>query len=281
MILRTWSLSAMRLCALTLPILVLGFTFAPPSTAQTNTVASAQTQALNASAFRINESKLTQGGWLRGHAPSNTISLTLNGNDVPFQSDTKAFFIGFDRDFGPEAVLIAQTPYGPISSQLAITPRPWRLQHIKTPMRPSSMPSAEYQRIRTAERARIDTARTRPINSQGWTQRFIWPAQGRTSGVFGSQRIYAGQPGSYHSGLDIANTTGTPFIAPADGVVILATNEPFTLEGKLLMVDHGMGLSSAFLHASELLVREGETVRQGQVIGRIGSTGRSSGPHLH
>ena len=70
-------------------------------------------------------------------------------------------------------------------------------------------------------------------------------------------------------------------MAPAEGVVVLAADAPFTLEGNLLIIDHGMGLSSAFLHSSELLVREGESVRQGQVIGRIGMTGRATGPHLH
>jgi murein DD-endopeptidase MepM/ murein hydrolase activator NlpD len=100
--------------------------------------------------------------------------------------------------------------------------------------------------------------------------------------MFGSQRIYRGEPGAYHSGLDIATgASGTPFVAPADGVVILAAKEPFTLEGHLLMIDHGMGLNSAFLHCSQLLVEEGDRVRQGQLIGRIGATGRATGPHLH
>jgi murein DD-endopeptidase MepM/ murein hydrolase activator NlpD len=81
--------------------------------------------------------------------------------------------------------------------------------------------------------------------------------------------------------MDIAGPAGTPFVAPAGGVVILAASSPFTLEGNLLMIDHGMGLNSAFLHASALLVKKGDVVKQGQVIGRIGSTGRASGPHLH
>jgi murein DD-endopeptidase MepM/ murein hydrolase activator NlpD len=81
--------------------------------------------------------------------------------------------------------------------------------------------------------------------------------------------------------MDIAAAQGQDFVAPADGVVTLAANDAFTLEGHLLMIDHGMGLNSAFLHASELLVKEGDLVRQGQVIGRVGATGRASGPHLH
>ena len=81
--------------------------------------------------------------------------------------------------------------------------------------------------------------------------------------------------------MDIAAPQGQDFVAPADGVVTLAANDVFTLEGHLLMIDHGMGLNSAFLHASELLVKEGDLVRQGQVIGRVGATGRASGPHVH
>lgn len=88
-------------------------------------------------------------------------------------------------------------------------------------------------------------------------------------------------PLPYHSGLDIAGGAGTTYVAPADGVVTLAAESPFSLEGRLLMLDHGMGLNSAFLHASELFVSEGETVRRGDPLGRIGSTGRATGPHLH
>ena len=100
--------------------------------------------------------------------------------------------------------------------------------------------------------------------------------------MFGSQRVYRGTPGAYHSGTDIATgASGTPFVAPADGVVILVAESPFTLEGNLLMIDHGMGLNSAFLHCSQVLVREGDVVKQGQTIGLIGMTGRATGPHLH
>ena len=114
----------------------------------------------------------------------------------------------------------------------------------------------------------------------------MWPAIGRISGRFGAQRIYRGTPGSYHSGIDIApgangGGSGSPYVAPADGVVILAAEAPFTLEGNLLMIDHGNGLSSAFLHSSKLLVKAGDVVHRGQAIGLIGMTGRATGPHLH
>ena len=94
----------------------------------------------------------------------------------------------------------------------------------------------------------------------GWSQPFIWPAHGRISGVFGAQRIYrGGVPAAYHSGADIAAGAGALVVAPADGVVTLAPPPVFTLEGNLVILDHGMGLTSAFLHLSSALVRPGRS----------------------
>ena len=225
---------------------------------------------------------MTQGGWIVGSAPIGARSLTIGGQDLPFGADG-GFFAAFDRDSGSSATLIARLADGSrLILPVSISPRAWKIEHIPIGPRPGAVPSAEFQRRRAIELARIQAARRIDSQSEGWRQTFIWPARGRLSGLFGSQRIYRGTPGSFHSGADIATgASGTPFVAPADGVVILAATSPFTLEGNLLMIDHGMGLNSAFLHCSQLLVREGERVRQGQVIGRIGMTGRATGPHLH
>src|SRR6185503_1344826 len=136
--------------------------------------------------------------------------------------------------------------------------------------------------LRDVELARIAAARARGSASLGWAQRFVWPAHGRLSGVFGSQRVYrGGVPAAYHSGTDIAPGAGALVVAPADGVVTLAPPPMFSLEGNLVILDHGMGLSSAFLHLSSVSVRPGDVVHQGQPIGRVGATGRATGPHLH
>ena len=228
----------------------------------------------------------TQGGWLRGTVPRGTVAIGLDGAPVEFAADGH-FLIGFDRDAGPSAMLIATLGDGRIvTAPLTIAPRAWRIEHVAVGARPGAVPSEEYVRRRAIELERINAARRIVSGSHGWRQDFVWPAKGRISGRFGSQRIYRGQPGSYHSGIDIApgangGASGTPFVAPADGVVILAAASPFTLEGNLLMIDHGNGLNSAFLHCSELAVGEGETVRRGQFVGRIGATGRATGPHLH
>ncbi|MCW1382218.1 M23 family metallopeptidase [Novosphingobium sp. KCTC 2891] len=222
-----------------------------------------------------------QGGWLRGQAPAGTSALMLDDKPVPLAPDG-GFFVAFDRDAPPAAKLVAVLADGRrIETALAIAPRAWRIERIDTPKRPGGLPDAEFAQRRAGEVARIAAARARDSMAQGWRQDFLRPAPGRLSGLFGAQRIYRGEPGAYHSGMDIAGGAGTPFVAPADGTVVLAADAPFTLEGHLLILDHGMGLNSAFLHASSLAVKEGDTVRQGQVLGRIGMSGRATGPHLH
>ncbi len=232
--------------------------------------------------LRIVAGELTQGGWARGEAALDVAGLTLNGVPVPI--DRGSFFIAFDRDAGPSARLDAD---GGAFLLLPITPRAWRIERVNTPFHPPGVPDAQFARVRAAELAQIVAARAMVTGAAGWRQRLAWPLTGRVSGLFGAQRIYRGadgkdQPGAFHSGLDIAATTGTTYTAPADGVVILAAAAtPFTLEGHLLMIDHGAGLNSAFLHGSELLVGVGDSVRQSQPIGRVGMTGRATGPHLH
>lgn len=226
--------------------------------------------------------RLTQGGWVRGRLGPGASALTLDGKPVPFAADG-AFLIAFDRDAGASAQLVAKSANGTSAIEtLTIAPRAWQIEHINVARKPGGVTDEDYLRLRKAELARIGAARGLDTGAQGWRQNFMRPAPGRLSGRFGSQRIYKGEPAAYHSGLDIAGGAGTTYLAPADGVVILAAaDKPFSLEGHLLMLDHGMGLNSAFLHSSALLVKEGDRVKQGDPIGRIGATGRATGPHLH
>ncbi|MBM3927595.1 MAG: M23 family metallopeptidase, partial [Sphingomonadales bacterium] len=197
-----------------------------------------------------------QGGIARGTAPAGVATLTFGTVTVPVATDGR-FLIAFDRDAPPSADLVATLRDGrTVRQRVAIAPRAWRIERLDTLPR-IAQPSAEFARRRAPELARIAAARAVDRPSDGWRQRFVWPATGRISGLFGSQRIYKGEPGAYHSGVDVARPTGTPIVAPADGVVALAADAPFTLEGKLLMLDHGMGLGSAFLHLSRIDVKPG------------------------
>lgn len=221
-----------------------------------------------------------QGGALLGTAPVGTVSLMLDGAAVPVARDRR-FLIAFDRDARPDALLVATLSDGrQVSLPLAVAPGDWRIEQIDAPLN-AGRTSEEIARLRPAELAQIAAARAVESDADGWRQRFVWPVIGRRSGQFGSQRVYRGVPGSYHSGTDVAVGAGTPVRAPADGVVVLAADHPFTLEGNLVILDHGMGLTSAFLHFSRVLVTPGRRVRQGEPIGLVGATGRATGPHMH
>ena len=221
-----------------------------------------------------------QGGALHGTVPAGTRSLSLDGTALPFDADGR-FLIAFDRDAPPVAVLQAVRADGAtLERRLAVRPGAWRIEHVDASPT-GGVTSAEFRARRAGELERITAARAVNARSGGWRQNFGWPLAGRVSGLFGAQRIYRGTPGSYHSGIDIAARAGTPFVAAAAGVVVLAAQRPFTLEGHLLIVDHGMGLTSAFLHCASLALREGDAIVRGQVLGTVGASGRATGPHLH
>jgi murein DD-endopeptidase MepM/ murein hydrolase activator NlpD len=221
-----------------------------------------------------------QGALVRARAPAGTVALALDGRPVPLAPDGR-FLVGFDRDAGPSARLVARFGDGrEIAETLSVAPRDWPVQNVNM-ARPSGGPTPEFQRLRATELARIGAARAQRSETGGWAQPLIWPARGRISGRFGSQRVYRGVPAAYHSGTDIAAGAGAVVVAPADGVVTLAPPPMFSLEGNLVIIDHGMGLTSAFLHLANARVRAGDVVRQGQPVGTVGATGRATGPHLH
>lgn len=224
---------------------------------------------------------MIQGGLLIGTAPGGAVRVSFNGDDVPVASDGR-FVIAFDRDAGPAATVTVTLDDGrSVSRTLTISPRAWDISRLSTlPKYPVPMP--QFEKLRPGEIAQINAARRQDTGSTGWRQVFMWPATGRISTLFGSQRIYRnGEAGSYHSGTDVAVPAGTAVLAPADGVVILASDHPFLLEGNLLMIDHGMGLNSALMHLSRIVVTPGQTVKRGQVVAFSGATGRVTGAHLH
>ena len=221
-----------------------------------------------------------QGGLAHGNVPPGTTRLVIDGKEAGFAADG-LFIVGFGRDHAATTLITAYRADGTnVTEILPVLPTAWRIENLRSLPR-RRLPDAEFEAIRSLELAQIETARKAATGANGWRQRFIWPVPGRITGQFGAQRIYAGEPGAPHNGVDLAGAVGTPVLAPADGVVILAATAPFTLEGNLLMLDHGLGLNSAFLHLSRIDVKLGEQVRQGQQIGAIGMTGRATGPHLH
>ena len=192
-----------------------------------------------------------------------------------------SFVLGIGRDASGEAIVrIKQPATGWVEHRIAITPRDWPVERING-VAPATVnpPKAIAERIER-EQARVVAVRTRDDERTGFAQVFIWPVQGRISGRFGNQRVYNGTPKAPHSGMDIAAPNGTPVKAPADGVVSFA-DPGLYLTGGTVVLDHGHGISSNFLHLSRIDAKAGDTVKQGEVIGAVGATGRATGPHLH
>ncbi len=224
------------------------------------------------------EGNFMQGGLVRGGAPPGT-AITLDGRHLRV-SPEGYFAFGFGRDAPPEAVLVVSYPGGEQETRsLAIAPRDYRIQHIDgLPKKMVTPPPEILKRIRE-EGAKVREARAFDTADMDLFAPFVWPARGPISGVYGSQRILNGEPRRPHFGVDIAAPTGTPVRAPAGGGIRLA--EPgLYYSGGTVILDHGHGLSSSFLHMSRVDVAVGQQVAQGEVIGAIGATGRVTGAHL-
>lgn len=221
---------------------------------------------------------LVQGALVQGRLPPGS-RLRLGERDVRLAPDG-TFVFGLDRDAPAELVLAAVLPDGtPWQETRPVRAREYDIQKVSGIARRIMEPTAQdLERIRQ-EGAQVSAARRTDDPRLDFLQPFSWPLVGRITGVYGSQRYYNDVPGRPHYGIDIAAPTGTPVLAPASGIVTLAHADMF-YSGGTLIIDHGHGVSSTLMHLSAVLVKAGERVEQGQVVARVGATGRSSGPHL-
>ena len=163
---------------------------------------------------------------------------------------------------------------------LPVEPRDWNIERIEGVPEATVNPPPEIAARIEREQAMVSAARKRDDDRDDYEAQFDWPVQGRVSGVYGSQRVYNGTPKSPHSGLDVAAAQGTPVHAPAAGIVTFAEPDLY-LTGGTVLLDHGHGVSSNFLHFSRIDVKVGQRVEKGEVLGLVGMTGRATGPHMH
>jgi murein DD-endopeptidase MepM/ murein hydrolase activator NlpD len=219
-----------------------------------------------------------EGGLIIGHTQPGSV-VRVDGRRVRVSEDG-LFLIGFHRDEKKAVPVEVVFPDGKrVKKTLKVAQREYRIQRIDgLPKRKVTPEKMDWERIR-AEVAMVKKARQVDSPRADFLDGFIWPVTGPISGVYGSQRILNGKPRQPHYGVDVAAPVGTPVRAPAGGVVTLAHDDMF-YSGGTLMIDHGHGLSSSFLHLSRILVKVGERVEQGQVIAEVGATGRVTGPHL-
>lgn len=224
------------------------------------------------------EGEPVQGALMIGRTEPGT-TVRVDGEPVRV-SKGGVFLLGFGRDAPEKARLDAVFPDGSRAGRdLLVAKRTYKVQRIDG-LPPKKVTPSEEDMVRIRkEYALVRKARNRDDAREDFLGGFEWPARGRISGVYGSQRILNGVPRRPHFGVDVAAPVGTLVYAPADGLVTLAHDDMF-FSGGTLMVDHGHGLSSSFLHLNAILVKEGDRVRQGDPIAKIGATGRVTGPHL-
>lgn len=224
------------------------------------------------------QGELTQGSMLVGKTePGNQVE--LNGRSLNV-SESGYFVFGFEREAEREHELTVVTDAGERHQYpLEVASREFDIQRIDGLPPQTVTPDPEIQERVRRENQQIAQARQVRSDMTYFTGPYIWPAEGRISGVYGSQRILNGEPRAPHWGLDIAAPTGTPVYAPVNGVVVLAHPDMF-MSGGTLIVDHGHGVFSNFLHLHRILVDVGDYIEQGDPIAEIGATGRATGPHL-
>ena len=218
-----------------------------------------------------------QGGLVLGHlAEGETVS--YKGKVLPL-NNKRQFLLGFGRNEPATTKIIVHKKSVDTTIILNVVPRQYAIQKIEGVPQKTVTPSAKDTDRIKKDIIVVKKARKYIGAQDDFTAGFIQPASGPITGVYGSQRFYNGVPKSPHYGIDYAAPTGTPVKAPAAGIITLVHDDMF-YSGGTLILDHGHGLSSTFLHLSDILVEEGQRVSREMVIAKIGSSGRATGPHL-
>lgn len=224
------------------------------------------------------EGERTQGALLRGEVPPGH-QIQLNGEDIDV-TESGRFVLGFGRDADTTHELLVVGPDGGKQRhELRLEERDYDVQRVDGVPDETVNPDEDaMERIREEAR-RVAEARSRTSRREAFLERFIWPVQGRITGVYGSQRYYNGEPRQPHYGIDVATENGRTVVSPASGEVVFADPDLY-FSGGTLIIDHGYGVSSTMLHLSDIHVSAGDVVEQGEAVGEVGKTGRATGPHL-
>ncbi len=239
----------------------------------------AAVSALSAQPVLELDGDMVEGALIRGQTAPGT-AVTVDGVSIPV-APSGHFVFGLHRDHDePVTVTLTALDGASLTRSFEVGQRDYDIERIDgLPDRMVSPRSSETIARIQKELKQKKAARPQATQATWYTERFIWPATGRISGSYGSQRILNGEPKRPHFGVDVAAPTGTPVKAPASGVVTLAEPDMY-FEGGLVFIDHGHGVIGVLMHLDTLSVETGQTVAQGEVVGTIGATGRATGPHL-
>lgn len=190
------------------------------------------------------------------------------------------FVFGVGRDSPSSVWLSLDSNSTTKKIPITIQTRQWRVEKVNGLAKNKVNPKTKAELKRIAQESKlVKNVRIKSSQLVDFLKPFIMPARGRISGVYGSQRILNGEPKRPHFGLDIANRKGSVVVAPVDGVVLLVHQDMF-YSGGTLIIDHGYGINTSYIHLNSIHVKVGQVVKQGQPVATIGATGRATGPHL-
>jgi len=217
------------------------------------------------------------GGYLIGFTDPDSRVIFKN-KQVTFQPNG-LYVIGFSReDEGIQEITFVDRVGATRTQLLDIGTRTYNIQRINGVQSSKVSPPKDVEQRIALEYLKVKEIRKLQSNQTSWQKPFIWPVYGPITGVYGSQRILNGVKKNPHFGVDVARARGTPVFAPNSGRVVLADDLYFS--GNTVIIDHGIGVLSTLMHMDDILVSTGDPVRQGAIVGHVGSTGRSTGPHL-
>lgn len=216
-------------------------------------------------------------------ANSSAPSVTLNQKTYPtFEIAPNQFraFVPTTPLERPGKRLVRVSGVGQVKNlSVLVRDRSFPVQRITLPPGKAGLEPTEYELKRVAAFKQLVTPQ------KFWNGSFLKPNKGAITTIYGVRRYYNGKFANdyYHRGVDYAGAVGSPVIAPASGRIALVgrVSQGFRLHGNIVGIDHGQGVTSAYLHLSRINVKEGDVVKAGQVIGAVGSTGAVTGPHLH
>ncbi len=222
--------------------------------------------------------EIKQGGLIIGKTDQhNVVMLNEKQLTVSPQGD---YVFAFSRDDKKKYTLTVTSPTGNIEKQtFTPAPREYKISRVEGISKKIMNPNKKANVRAKQDRAAIVKVRKISSNLTAFSQGFVAPRNSRITGVYGSQRFYNGVPKNPHFGVDYAGKIGAPVKAPASGTVLLWVPDMF-YSGGTLIIDHGHGITSNFLHLSASMVKAGDKVKQGQVIAKVGNSGRVTGPHL-
>ena len=224
------------------------------------------------------EGVFIQGSILFGKTKPNS-KILFNDKKI-FVNNEGDFLLGISRDEKKENLLILEIGNKVEKYNINIIPRKYKIQKIDgLPKNKVTPNQKELKRIKKESKL-INKYKNIFLDKTLYKSGFVWPVEGKITGEYGSQRILNGQPRRPHFGIDIVAPLGSKIIVPSDAIVAFTFEDTF-FNGKMIILNHGLGLNSIYSHLNKIYVKEGDKLKQGDLLAEVGSTGRVTGPHLH